>query len=175
MDVLLLLLAILALAILIGGIVVQNELERRKQAVHEARSNVLAVLARRAQVVNRLVDIVHAYGLHEQITHLRVSESNASGASLRSAANDFSMTMSRISNLIPNYPDLKADRLFIDLMRQLQELEQALYTKREQFNGVVREFNTYRNQFPNVLFSWTHSEEEYYEDKNVASVSPSTA
>jgi LemA protein len=51
------------------------------------------------------------------------------------------------------YPDLKANTNFLELQRELSDIENKLAAARRFFNNAVSEFNAVRRQFPTVLFA----------------------
>ena len=52
------------------------------------------------------------------------------------------------SAVAENYPDLKANSNFLDLQRQLQNIESDLESARRYYNGQVKSFNTKLELFP---------------------------
>ena len=51
------------------------------------------------------------------------------------------------------YPDLKADKNFLELQQQLAGIEDQLQMARRYYNGTVRDFNILIESFPNSLVS----------------------
>jgi LemA protein len=51
------------------------------------------------------------------------------------------------------YPDLKANRNFMQLQAQLKELEDGIESARRYYNAVVRDLNTAVEQFPSNLIA----------------------
>jgi LemA protein len=49
------------------------------------------------------------------------------------------------------YPDLKANKNFLDLQQQLSEIEDQLQMARRYYNGTVRDLNISIQSFPNNL------------------------
>ena len=49
------------------------------------------------------------------------------------------------------FPELKADGLYGNLMEQLASVETDLSSRREQYNSVVRAYNTAISEFPSNL------------------------
>src|SRR5207253_1278859 len=56
--------------------------------------------------------------------------------------------ISFVTRLADNFPDLKADKTYIQLMRDLATLETEVQSRYELYNSQARDFNTKRNQFP---------------------------
>ena len=51
------------------------------------------------------------------------------------------------------YPGLKANTNFLELQRELSDIENKLAAARRFFNNAVAEFNAVRAQFPTILFA----------------------
>ena len=49
------------------------------------------------------------------------------------------------------FPELKADGLYSNLMEQLASVKTDLSSRREQYNSVVRAYNTAISEFPSNL------------------------
>ena len=64
-----------------------------------------------------------------------------------------------------NYPDLKADGLYQNLMTELSDIENKLAASRRFFNNATAELNTSIEQFPAVLFAGAlgFQKEEFFE------------
>ena len=57
-------------------------------------------------------------------------------------------TLKSLFALSENYPSLKADGAFINLQKQLAEVENDILQSRKYYNGVVRAMNTRVETFP---------------------------
>lgn len=123
-----------------------NAFQPLTQAVSEANSNILVSMKKRAVLSDKLISIASVYGDHEKLTQMNISH-----ATNRSAATNFSLN--RFMALAQNFPDLRANETYQTLMRQLEEIEADLQTKRETYNAVVKQYNTFRNRFPTVLIA----------------------
>ena len=52
-----------------------------------------------------------------------------------------------------NYPDLKANQNFLDLQKQLVEIEDQLQYARRYYNGAVRNYNIRVESFPSNIIA----------------------
>ena len=59
--------------------------------------------------------------------------------------------LSRLLAVSENYPQLKADGLFRDLMTQLEGTENRIATERGRYVKAVQEYNVYIRQFPALI------------------------
>jgi LemA protein len=139
---------------------VYNGLIRRRNHVDEAFSGIDVQLKKRADLIPNLVQTVQAYARHErsvleEVTRLRAQavlagdkvnvQERARTESLLGAA------LTRLLALAENYPDLKANQNFLDLQRQLAQVEDDLQLARRYFNGTVRNLNIQIESFPSNL------------------------
>ena len=53
--------------------------------------------------------------------------------------------------MVESYPDLKANESVLEFQRQLGMTEDDIASARRYYNAVVRDFNTLRETFPNLL------------------------
>ncbi|HTJ24598.1 MAG TPA: LemA family protein [Candidatus Limnocylindria bacterium] len=133
---------LLAFAVIgIGGwIVVQyNALHHRAQLVREAHANVMAMMKKRSDLLQRLMDVARGYAEHEQGTYLGVAER--------------ATVLAEVRALALAYPQLRADATYSRLMDDLNRLENELQRQRETYNGRVRDYNAFRGQVPQALFA----------------------
>ena len=61
--------------------------------------------------------------------------------------------LGRLFAVAEAYPDLKANTNYLELQRELSDIENKLAAARRFFNNAVSEFNAVRRQFPTVLFA----------------------
>ena len=146
--------------VVVYAIAVFNRLVRTRQMANEAWSGIDVQLKRRSDLVPNLVDIVKGYAAHErsvleEVTQLRgaaraVPEGDV--AARAQAEGALSAALGKLFALSENYPDLKASTNFLDLQKQLSDLENDLQMARRYYNGAVRNQNVLVQSFPsNVL------------------------
>lgn len=127
-----------------------NALQRLAQGVREAHANVMASMKKRIDLTNKLIDIARGYADHEKLTHISVADSgdviSAGGAAAAGALN-------QVMKLATQYPDLKANATYQQLMGQLDQIEADLQTKRETYNARVKEYNTALGTLPVSLYA----------------------
>ncbi len=144
-----------------------NAIQVSDEAVSAAWSEVLNQYQRRADLVPNLVNTVKGYASHEQQVLTRVTEARARVGSVQldaaqlgdaqavqqfqQAQGELSSALSRLLMVTENYPQLKADGLFRDLMVQLEGTENRIAVARGRYVEAVREYNVLVRQFPQVL------------------------
>ncbi len=172
---LIVLLAIFA-AIALGIIGLYNRLVRLRALAKEAFSGITVQLRRRADLIPNLVETVQGYSKHESDTLAKVTEMRrqvGSGNSVeKTAAADAAMTgmIGRLLAVAEDYPELKANTNFLDLQRQLSDIEGELQSARRYYNATVRDLNTAVQSFPSAMIAQPmgFTEETYYEDQDPA-------
>jgi LemA protein len=144
-----------------------NEMQAREEAVFAAWGDVEASYQRRADLVPNLVEVVKAYAKHESETFKAVTEARAKVGSVQvskemlgqpQAMERFQQTQSQLGGALSRllvvaeqYPNLKADKNFLDLQNQLEGTENRINVARVRYNKAVQEFNTSIRTFPNSL------------------------
>ncbi|MFP5462133.1 MAG: LemA family protein [Gammaproteobacteria bacterium] len=157
------LLAVAALALAAWVIVTYNGLVRRRQMAEEGWSGIDVQLRRRADLVPNLVETVKGYATHERellenVTELRNQARAAAPddvAGRSRAEGMLSGVLGRLLAIVENYPELKADRNFLELQQSLQSVENDIQMSRRYYNGAVRELNVTVESFPsNLVAGW---------------------
>ena len=136
-----------------------NSLVSARNNVHNAWSQIDAELQRRFDLIPNLVETVKGYMNHEEsvltkVTELRSSWGNASSISEKAKLeNELTSTLSAISVVAENYPDLKANANFMSLQEELSNTESKIAYSRESYNNVTTAYNTKLEIFPNNIIA----------------------
>ncbi|HLR82037.1 MAG TPA: LemA family protein [Paenalcaligenes sp.] len=144
-----------------------NEIQRLDEQVKAAWSQTLNQYERRADLVPKLVNSVDAYMGQEKEVLTRVTEARAQVGQIKinvedldnpalmerfsQAQNQLGSALSRLLAVAENYPELKSDGLFLDLMTQLEGTENRIATERGRYVQAVQNYNVFIRQFPNVI------------------------
>jgi LemA protein len=167
--------AVLA-AIGLYSIVVFNRLIRARNLVREGWSGIDVQLVRRSDLIPNLVETVKGYAGHEralfaEIAQKRTQALNTTGVTGRAAAEqDLQASVRRMLAVAEAYPELKASQNFLELQKQLAELEDQLQLARRYYNGTVRDYNIEIQSFPDLLLArgFGFREEPYFETDDIA-------
>lgn len=156
-------LILLVLAAMLSGCG-YNQIQTKDEAVTAGWSEVLNQYKRRADLIPNLVNTVKGYASHEQQVLTQVTEARArvgqvnvnaddpaSLASFQQAQGELSSALSRLMVVVENYPNLKADRAFLDLQTQLEGTENRIAVARGRYIQLVQDYNTYVRSFPQNL------------------------
>lgn len=154
------------LALLLAGCG-YNDIQRLDEQVKTAWSQTLNQYERRAELVPKLVNSVNAYMVNERTVLTQVTEARSKVGSIQVSAKDldnpelmqkFSQAQSQLSSALSrliavseNYPQLKSDGLFRDLMTQLEGTENRIATERGRYVQAVQEYNLVVRQFPTLI------------------------
>ncbi|MFM2163787.1 MAG: hypothetical protein RL325_224 [Planctomycetota bacterium] len=157
---------------LIWFIATYNRFARLGQLVKESWSGVDVELKRRHDLVPNLVATVKGYAKHEKETLELVVSARAkavqAGDALRERVDgetELSRSLTRLIALAESYPELKADRHYLELQRELSLTEDRIAASRRFFNANVRELNALRVEFPSNLIAgmFGFREERFFE------------
>ena len=155
-----------ALALLLSGCG-YNDIQRLDEQVKSTWSQMLNQYERRAELIPQLVKSVDAYMVNERAVLTQVTEARARVGQLKLTADDLenpelmarfqqlqgqlSSALSRLIAVSENYPQLKSDALFRDLMTQLEGTENRIATERGRYIQAVQEYNLIVRQFPTLI------------------------
>jgi len=114
-----------------------------KNYVKEAFSTMDVYLKKRWDLVPNLVETVKGYSEHEQeiiqnVVDLRSkSYSQLSNDAKMNINNEMSMALGKLIAVAENYPDLKANTTYQELMSQLANVEEDIANARKYYNGTA--------------------------------------
>ena len=144
-----------------------NTIQTNDEQVKSGWSEVVNQYQRRADLVPNLVNSVKGFAQQEKDVLLGVTNARAKVGSIQAtpevlndpaafqkfqaAQGELSSALSRLLVVTENYPQLKSDALFHDLMAQLEGTENRIATARADYNQAVLTYNAYIRQFPQVL------------------------
>lgn len=143
-----------ALLLAVALLAAYNRLVRLRNKVNEAFATMDVFLKKRSDLIPSLVEVVKGYARHEsdvleRIAHERtnaVGQGNRGGQLAGEAG--ISGALRQVFAVAEAYPDLKANRNFLDLQQQLAKMEDEIALSRRYYNGSVREYNNHCQLFP---------------------------
>jgi len=147
-----------------------NSLVTAEESVDSKWAQVENQLQRRYDLIPNLVESVKGYAKHEQdiiasISEARSQMGNARSPEEQAVANDaLNGALSRLLVVVENYPNLKADANFRQLMDELAGTENRLAVAREDYNNEVQTFNKNVKRFPGNLIAgmFGFEQKEYF-------------
>jgi LemA protein len=153
---------LIALAVVVVWLIaVYNSLIKLKNRVDEAWSDIDVQLKRRYDLIPNLVETVKGYAAHEKELFTKVTEARSRAmqagglADKAEAENVLSGTLKSLFAVAENYPQLRASENFAKLQDELSDTENKIQAARRFYNGMVRDFNTKIQVFPNNILAGT--------------------
>lgn len=160
-------LLIIIVLVIIGAFIFfkdYNNIQNQDEAVAASWSEVVYQYKRRADLVPNLVNTVKGYASHEKDVLIQVTDARAKVGSIQinsdqlsdsalfskfqQAQSELSSALSRLIAVSENYPDLKANTLYQDLMSQLEGTENRITVARGRYIQTVQSFNSYIRKLP---------------------------
>ncbi|MFV0387630.1 MAG: LemA family protein [Pyrinomonadaceae bacterium] len=171
-----------------------NTLTEKQQQVKGKWADVESQMQRRADLIPNLVNAAQMAGVQEQEVYGEIAQArsqllNATNAAPQAtdggktpeqkeaviaANNSFGGTIGRLLMLQENYPQLRSNENFLKLQDELTGTENRINVARMDYNQVVTDYNTTRNQFPAVLTAslMGFKEEPYFKADQNAQQAP---
>ncbi|GJL94695.1 MAG: membrane protein [Hyphococcus sp.] len=162
---------VIVVAIGLFVITIYNRIVALSQRTEQAFADVDVQLKQRHDLIPNLVETVKGYASHEKDTlEAVISARNAAQAATGPAAQGaaegmLGAALGKLFALAEAYPDLKANTNFLELQRELSDIENKIAAARRFFNNAVQEYNTSIQQIPGNLIApmGSFSEKEYFE------------
>ena len=152
-----------------------NAIQSNDEQVKANWSEVVNQYQRRADLVPNLVNSVKGFAQQEKDVLLGVTNARAKVGSIQAtpevlndpaafqkftqAQGELSSALSRLLVVTENYPQLKSDALFRDLMSQLEGTENRITVARNRYIKAVQDYNVSIRTFPNnitaMIFHYT--------------------
>lgn len=158
-----------------------NRMVELEEQINARWSQVKNQYQRRADLIPNVVSTVKGYADFEQKTlqdivdaRSRVGQvqigDDVTGdpeklAEYERAQAALGSSLSRLLVVAENYPDLKSNKLFQDLITELEGTENRISVERKRFIEAINQYNTYLRKFPNNLFAGVYGFQRmnYYE------------
>jgi LemA protein len=144
-----------------------NKFTGSEEAIKAQWGQVQNQLQRRNDLIPNLVESVKGFAAQEKeiFTSIAASREKLAGARTPEdtikAANEQSNALNRLLVVVENYPTLKSDANFRQLMDELAGTENRLSTERMRYNERVQEYNTLRRRFPSNVTAKMFGFKEY--------------
>lgn len=164
---------VVAGVVVIWGVATYNKLVSLRMNVREGFSTIEVFLKKRYDLIPNLVETVKGYAVHEKETLQNVIQ--ARGNAISSSPEDkskyegeLSNALSRLLMISENYPDLKADNQFMNLQKELQNIESEIEKSRRYYNGTVKNLNKTVQSVPSCIIAslFKFKEEPFFELEN---------
>ena len=139
-----------------------NSLQLMDENINSKWAQVDNQLKRRNDLIPNLVATVKGYAAHEKavFTEIADARSKLGGAmnkndmkAIQQSNSDLSNALSRLLMVVERYPDLKADKQFINLQDELAGTENRLAVARKDYNESVKVLNARIRTFPTSIIA----------------------
>ena len=147
------------LLIAMFGFSIYNSLTSARIEVDAAYGQVENQVQRRADLIPNLVSTVKGYMQYEEkvlteVTAARTQVMNAKSPSELAEA-DLAMTgaLGRLLAVAENYPELKSNEHFTELMREISGSENRIAVARRDYNSAIKNYNVEVQTFPGLIFA----------------------
>ncbi len=155
---------VLVLVVMLFGAFIgtYNNLQVMDENVNSNWAQVDNQLKRRNDLIPNLVATVKGYATHEKAVFTQIAEARAKlgGAmnkndmkGIQQGNSDLSNALSRLLLIVERYPELKADKQFINLQDELAGTENRLAVARKDYNDSVQLLNARIRTFPTSIIA----------------------
>jgi LemA protein len=161
------------LLVMCGGCLVgnYNRLVSADQEVKQRFAQVDNQLQRRNDLIGNLVETVKGTATQEQAVFGQIADARAKMAGAQTpdqriqAGQQMDTALGRLFVVVENYPQLRSNEAFVQLMDELAGTENRLATERMRYNQAVQVFNTMVKRFPGNLYAsmFGFKEATYYQ------------
>ena len=146
--------AVALLVIGVGTVSIYNGIVTRHETITAKWAQVENQLQRRNDLIPNLVNSVKGYAAHEKTVFEDVTKARSQWAGAATlddkvkAAGQMDAALARLLLVVDNYPQLKADQTFLQLMDELSGTENRIAVERMRYNEAVKDFNITVRKFP---------------------------
>lgn len=151
------------LLLILWGILIRNKIIRYFNATRRAWSDVTSFELQKVKTLHHLEQTLQQYTQFEQNTLEKVTQLRQHIMNLNLNDSDISQLqqveklnqelLQTLHAVVENYPDLKADQLYIQMMQEIQEQNENVGAAIHIFNRNVEVFNNQIQMFPNNIIN----------------------
>ncbi|HEY9166600.1 MAG TPA: LemA family protein [Candidatus Kryptonia bacterium] len=160
MGILIIVILLLVVIVFAGYLVsIYNGLVLLKNNIGKAWSNIDVLLKQRHDELTKLLESVKGYMNFEKDVQIQVTQARAAYAQAKTipekaqADNMMTSTLKSLFAVSENYPELKADQMFIQFQGRITEIESQIADRREFYNDSVNTFNIRIAQLPYLFIA----------------------
>jgi LemA protein len=160
--------AVIVLVCIFGAALFYNRLVMLRNMVKEGWSGIDVQLMRRSALIPNLVEVVKGYMGHERKLLFEIAELRSRSLRTEKVGEKgeietvLSKSLRSLMAVAEGYPDLKASQNFLELQKELTDIEDQIQMARRYYNGTVRNLNIAVESFPSnivaKLFTFVQAE-----------------
>ena len=165
-----LLLILVLLGLLVWwGVGIYNNLIAKQETVEQAVGDVQAAYQKRADQIPNVAATAKQYSDYESEAFKNIVDARAKAtsttidmsnldeqqlANYQKMQDDLMNTMrANLNVIVEQYPDLKANTLYLNLQESIESCENQIANARRVFNEKAKDFNQYLRRFPNNIIA----------------------
>lgn len=139
--------------------VTYNGLVSGENKIKNSWSQIEVQLKRKADLIPAMTEVVKGYASHEKETFEDVAgfrsrlNTVATPQDVEKTNADMTGIFGRLMAIAENYPELKADKNFMDLQQELARTEDKIAFSRQFYNDVVLVYNNRVRMFPSNMIA----------------------
>ncbi|MDP0491492.1 MAG: LemA family protein [Verrucomicrobiota bacterium JB023] len=171
MKTFLLILVLIAIPVLVV-IAIYNGFISRRNDMRNAFASIDVQLKKRWDLIPNLVETVKGYAEHERETYEKVINARNSARDMKNESpsrfakeNEISEGVGRLLAVAESYPELRSSEHFLNLQRNLTEIESQISAARRAYNAAVKSWNNGIETFPGSFFAslWDFKRADWFE------------
>ena len=156
---------------LVWAIIIYNKLVSDRNTSLAAWSDIDVQLKRRHDLIPKLVEAVKQYADYESsllqsVTELRSQANVIKNISERQdVERELQTQVHKLIAVAEDYPELKANQNFLELQKDISDVENDIQYARRYYNGAVRNINTRIDSFPDLIIArfFSYKYHEYFQ------------
>ncbi|MCK4997225.1 LemA family protein [Candidatus Pacearchaeota archaeon] len=157
-----------------------NRFIRLSHQIDNSLSQIDVQLKKRSDLIPNLLSSVKGFMKHEravikEVTEARKALVGAKGIEKKmKAGNQLQQALGSIFAIAENYPDLKADKSFLNLQEELSAIEDKVAYARQYYNDGIMAYNVMTTMIPGVWFAkmYGFKKRDYLEIKEAEKAVP---
>ncbi len=145
---------------LLTVVLMYNGLVFRRNMVTNSFSSIDVQLKKRWELIPNLVNTVKGFASHERELLEAIVKARSTAMEAKHLSEQRLKTEADLSNMLPqlmvlseNYPELSSDAHFLNLQRNLTEIESQIAAARRAYNASILNYNNSIDMFPSNIIA----------------------
>lgn len=146
-------LTVVAVALIIGFVVVSNRFSRYLVIINESKRNIDIALAKRYDTISEMLKVAKSYARHERLVFVELVKlrAGASVAETNTAIRQQGKALEQIFAVGENYPQMLSSQQFLQLQEEIASENEQLAAAKRIVNSNVSMFNQLAVSFPAMI------------------------
>lgn len=158
------LILVLVLLIAFWCVSTVNGFKKKEIRVQEGLSGVEVALAKRYDMLTKMLDTAKGYMKHENelFTKVTALRHGMSVGELNAVKQQMDTLSGKLFAVAEGYPELRSSEAFVELQRGIRDAEEHLQAARRLYNANVTAYNTAIAMFPAKLLAGGRQAKEFF-------------